>query len=117
MASEIAFDDVGIGPVLGLRRDGVRTRPNERQFAFQHVENLRQFIDRRLADEAADRRDARVALGHGVACRRVAHMRIHRAELVDLDRLVVEAVPLLLEDDRAGRGGFDRDGGAQHDRP
>lgn len=44
-------------------------------------------------------------------------MGIHRAELVDLDRLVVEAVPLLLEDDRAGRGGFDSDCRAKHDRP
>ena len=53
-----------------------------------------------LAQETSDRCDARIALGDGVAGRRVAHIGVHRAELVDVDRLVVEAVALLLEDDR-----------------
>ncbi len=46
----------------------------------------------------------------------VALLDIHRAELVDLDQLVVEAVALLLEQHRAAAVELDGDRGDQHDR-
>ena len=47
---------------------------------------------------------------------RVGHVGIHRAELVDVDDLVVEAVPLLPEDHRALAVELDGDRGRQHHR-
>ncbi len=84
--------------------DRVRARADQRQLADQHVEELRQLVDRGLADEAADAGDARIALGDGDLRRRVASDDgVHRAELEDVDDLVVEAVALLPEEDRALR--------------
>ena len=110
MAREVAVDGFVIEPVCRLGVDGVRARADERQIALEHhVEELRQFVEAGLADEAADARDARIALGDKLRGRGVALVDIHRAELVDLDQLVVEAVALLLEEDRPAAVEFDRD--------
>ena len=83
---------------------------------LQHVEELRQLVDRGLADEPADAGDARIVLGHELGRIGVEHVGAHRAELVDLDQLVVEAVPLLLEEHRPLAVELDGDGGGDHDR-
>src|SRR5690606_14079147 len=100
VTGQIAVHDLGVEQVVRLRGDRVRPRPNQRQRAHQRVEELRQFVDRGLADEAADSGHARVVPGHRLLGGRVALVDIHRAELVDLDHLVVEAMPLLLEEHR-----------------
>jgi lipopolysaccharide/colanic/teichoic acid biosynthesis glycosyltransferase len=46
-------------PVRRFRLNGVGTGADERQVAFEHdIEELRQFVDRGLADEPADARPA-----------------------------------------------------------
>jgi hypothetical protein len=58
----------------------------------------------------------RIALAHQQGGGGVALVDIHRAELVDLDQLVVEAVALLLEEHRAAAVELDGDRRQQHDR-
>src|SRR5690606_5111913 len=99
VAGEVSVHDLRIEKVVRLRRDRMRARSHQRQAAHERVEELRQLIDRRLADEAADAGHARIVPGHGFLRRRVGLVRIHGAELVDLDLLIVEAVALLLEED------------------
>ena len=117
VAREIAVHGLVIEPVLGLGVDRVRARSHQRQIALhRHVDELRQFVDRGLAQEGADPGDARVALGHQHGSGGVALVDIHGAELVDLDQLVVEAVALLLEEHRAAAVELDGDRRQQHDR-
>ena len=73
------------------------------------VEELRQFVERGLADETADRGHARVAAGDERRCGRIEPVDIHRTEFVDLDQFVVEAVALLAEQDRPLRCRLDGD--------
>ena len=101
VAGEIAVDDVVIEPVGGLGLERVRARADQREVALEDdVEELRQLVEAGLADEAADAGDARIALGDQLGGVDVGLVDIHRAELVDLDQLVVEAVALLLEEHR-----------------
>ena len=101
VAGEIAVDDLVIEPVARLCLDRVRTRADQRQVALDRdVDELRQLVEAGLADEAADAGDARVAPGDELRGRGVGLVGIHRAELVDLDLLVVEAEALLLEEHR-----------------
>src|SRR5215204_792554 len=76
---------------------------DDRHVAAQHVPELRQLVEVEPAQEAADPGSARVVVsgpdGAGVVFR--AH--VHRAELVDVERLAVETHPLLLVEHRAGR--------------
>jgi len=65
MAGEIAIDRLVVEAVLRLGVHRVRARADQRQIALEHhVDELRQLIDRRLADEGADPSDARVAALH-----------------------------------------------------
>src|SRR5262249_5489270 len=53
VAGEVAVDRVVETAVLDLLIDGMRARPDQRQVALEHdVEELRQLVDRGLADEA-----------------------------------------------------------------
>src|SRR5690606_21218301 len=83
VAGEIAVDHLEIESVVGLGGRGVRARTDERELAAQGIEELRQLIDRRLADDAADARHTRIVLHHGLPGRRIALVGIHRAELED----------------------------------
>src|SRR5690606_4059132 len=100
-----------------VRFGGYRMRPraDKGEAAEKRVEELWQFVDRRLADDAADACYPRIALRHRLARGGIAVFNIHRAELVDLDHLVVEAVPLLLEDHRPLAVELYGDGRRQHD--
>ena len=62
---------------------------------------MRQFVEARLANEAADAGDARIVLRHDLCRSRIGHLMIHRAKLEHVDALVVESEPLLLEQYRA----------------
>ena len=95
----------------------VRTRADQRQVALEHhVEQLRQFVEARLADDAADAGDARVVLGDELRGRGIGYVGIHRAEFVDLDQLVVEAVAPLLEQHRPAAVELDRQRDQRHQR-
>ena len=117
MAGEIAVDDLGELEVLGAGGNRVGAGADKRQVALEHVEELRQLVDGSLADEASDLGDARIALGDEHLGFRVAHLGIHRAELEDVDDLVVEAVPLLPKDHRSLGIELDGDCRAEHHRP
>ncbi len=98
MAREIAVHDLVILPIGGLGVDRMRARPDQREISLQHdVEQLRQFIQRRLADEAADASHARIAARHQFGGSRIGLVGVHRAELVDFDQFIVEAVAALAE--------------------
>src|SRR6185437_14879183 len=98
MASEIAVDRFGIKPRLGLGVDRVRARADQRKIALEHnIQELRQFIETGFADDASDASDAWIILGDEFVGGCVRSVRIHRAEFVDLDQIVIEAVALLLE--------------------
>ena len=95
----------------------MRARADQRQVALEHhVEELRQFVDAGLADEAADAGDARIVLGDALLHRMVGHVGAERAEFVDLNQFVVEAVTALLEEHRAAAVQLDGDGDQQHQR-
>ncbi|ODN71891.1 hypothetical protein A6302_00823 [Methylobrevis pamukkalensis] len=96
--------------------DGVGARADQGEFAAQHVDELRQFVDRGAADEAADLRHPRIALRDDLGRGRVRHLVEHRAELHHLDDLVVEAVALLPEDHRTAALGAHGHGRRQHQR-
>lgn len=105
VAGHVGGDLVGVVVVMG---DGVRAGADQRHVAEQHIEELRQFVQRSAANELADLGDARVftrgLLDHLVV------VYAHGAELPDLDDLVVHAVAVLLEDDGPRRGELDGDG-------
>ena len=116
VAGEIAIDHLFPELVFGVGIDGVRARSDQRQVALQHVEELRQLVDRSLADEAADRRHSRVTARHHLLRLDVRLVGIHGAELHHRDHLVVEAVARLAEQDRPLGGRLDGDGRADHQR-
>src|SRR3954451_18837644 len=100
---EIAVDGFVEQAALQLALHRMWTRPDQREIAGEHhVEELRQLVEAGLADEAADAGDARVVLGHDLRGRRISLIMVHRAELVDIDALVVEAEALLAEQHGAG---------------
>ena len=93
----------------------VRTRSDERHVAAQHVQKLRQFVDVQFADDAADARDAIVVRGRLFDVAVVLH-RLHRAELADAERLLVEAIATLEEQRRTARFELDGDCGREQQR-
>ena len=69
MAREIAVDGFFVEPLFGLGVERMRARADERQVAGEHdVEQLRQFVEAGLADEAADAGHARVAVPSRAFC-------------------------------------------------
>ncbi len=88
---------------LGVALDLVgerRARADEAHLAAQHVPQLGQLVDRGLAQQVADARDARVALVDRVARALGVGVDDHRAQLQHLERLAVAADALLAEEDR-----------------
>ncbi|MNL44766.1 hypothetical protein D3C87_1673620 [compost metagenome] len=116
MARKIALDRLIIELVGGLGLQSVGAGADDRQLPLEHVEQLRQLVDRGLADEPADAGHARVPLGDQLGGPRVQHVGPHRAELVDADQLIVEAVARLHEKHRPPALDLDGDGRHQHHR-
>src|SRR5450631_2435989 len=96
VAREIAVDGRVEQSALQFALHGVRAGTDQRQIAFEDdVEELRQFVEAGLADEASDAGDAAVVLGHDLGGERVGLVVVQRTEFVDVDALVVETEPLL----------------------
>src|SRR6185436_10030427 len=112
VADHVAADQLAVELVV---RDRVRARADHAHAPLQHVDELRQLVERGAAQEGAEAGDAAV-----VARRLAHHVAIlghgHRAELVDHDLAAVDAVAALLEQDRAGRGALDADGDREQQR-
>ena len=86
---------------------GMGAGPDQGHVATEHVEELRQLVDARAPQEAAEAGDARVAAGRlSIAG---AGFVPHGAELVDLDDIAEAAVTLLPE--QHGPGRIEPDGG------
>ena len=91
----------------------------------QDVDQVRQLVDRRAPQQRADPRDPRVALVDGHPGAHVLGAGDHRAQLVDLERVPVEAdaalavdrVPAALEPDRERRERDDRRASATSSAP
>jgi len=91
---EITVDGFVEQLALQLALYGVGARADQRQVALEHdVEELRQFVETGLADEAADAGDAAVVLGYDLGSQRIGLIVVERAELEDVDALIVEAEP------------------------
>ncbi|MNE26261.1 hypothetical protein D3C80_1196190 [compost metagenome] len=105
---------VGLDQVLVVLvvRKSMRTRADDGHAALQHVEELRQLIETGPTQKGTDAGDTRIlalSLGH-FAMGLLVHY--HRAELVDLELLPVDAGTVLLEQHRAWRGDLDGNGDA-----
>ena len=86
VADHVAADQLAVQLVV---RDRVRARADDAHAPLQHVDELRQLVERGAAQERAEARDALVVarrLAHHVAV--LGHR--HRAELVDHDLAAVE---------------------------
>ncbi len=108
--------------MLDLRlHDGAR--PDQGHFATEDIEELRQFVQRGLAQQASERRDARVVpkfevLAILLRAHRVVHeklleprvgVRVHGAELPDFERLAVESETLRPVENRPLPGQHDQE--------
>ena len=82
----------------------VRTRAHDAHVAQQHVDELRQLVDVRLAHDVAPLRLPRVVL----RCLQRVRLRVHlhAAELQAVELLSVQAVALLTEEDRTRHSDF-----------
>ena len=81
----------------------LRPRPDDRHVAAQHVPELRQLVEIEAPQPAPDRRAARVVRRAPRRAGFVLGALVHRAELVDLERLAVEPHALLRVEHRTGR--------------
>ena len=115
---EVALAVPVLEPVVVALRQ--RPRADERHLAAQHVEQLRQLVEREAAQEAADRRHARVvadleqrAVGLVVLLELVlaaaSASRVHRAELEAGERRAADARAHRAVEHRAARGELDRE--------
>src|SRR3990172_6851419 len=106
----------------------VGPRADEAHVALEHVEELRQFVHRRLAEQPADAGDVGVApagaeqpllqVAPGNALGDVALDAVdHGAELVEAELPAAEADALLTEQRRAGRIELDEGVGEGPDGP
>ena len=117
MTGEIAVDRLVVEPVRRLGMNRMGSGADQRQITVEHhVEKLRQLVEAGLADETPDAGDPRIVPGHELRRGRVGLVGVHRAELEHLDQLVVEAVALLLEEDRSAAVEPDRERDQRHHR-
>ncbi len=73
---------------------------DNRHFTAQHVQQLRQFVDARAADDPADPGNPVVVLAGRTRARRIELFHAHRAEFEDREEAVAPAGPLLDEHHR-----------------
>ena len=86
-----------VGVLRDLRRDR-RARADDRHLAAQDVDEVRQLVDRRAAQQRADARDARVAGVDGEAGAELLGAVDHRAQLQDVELAPVAADAALAVD-------------------
>src|SRR5690606_30409548 len=99
----VALDELAVGLVVGYR---MRPWADHAHAPLQHVEELRQFVERGAAQEPPERRDAVVVAG-GLADVVAVLGDLHRAELPDDDLAAVQAVATLAKEHRPGHGDLD----------
>ena len=105
LVAQHVFQD--LRPVLLVVRDGVRARPDDRHVAPQHVNELRQLVERR-PPKSAPRRVTRGSVAARLAHARAVLGHAHRAKLPDEDLLAAAPVAALLEEDRARASSIER---------
>ncbi|PAV93059.1 hypothetical protein WR25_03668 [Diploscapter pachys] len=108
-----------IGQLLFQLRDELRAlgaRADEAHLALQHRPGLRQFVDPHLADDAADAGDAGIVLLRPDRVTRHLGILTHRAQLQNVEALVVQADAALAVEGGALRFEADRHRGQQDDR-
>ena len=95
--------------------DPLRARADQRHFAVQNVEKLRQFVDAGSAHELAERRNAAVARAGEL---RAVLFRVHNhaAKLIERKALEVAGVAFLPKEHRPAVLQLDDDRGQQHQR-
>src|SRR5690606_4366793 len=93
----VSLDALAVVEVVQHR---VGARPHQGHVAAQHIEQLRQFVQRAAPQQPPDRRDSGIVTG-GLA-QRVARVMVHGAELPELDDPASSAVALPAAQARAG---------------
>src|SRR3546814_4434730 len=95
VAGGIGVDGLFVQPPGGLGRGSVRTRADQRHVALENVDELRQLVEARPAQEAPHpRHPAVVAPGQHLGIG-VGQVVMHGPELPAIEQIVVEAVALL----------------------
>ena len=98
----------------------MRPRPDDRHIATQHIEKLRQFIQRCSPQKSAHVGDPRIVPRGLPKPALVRCMMVHRAEFQHPEAGIGEADAALAEQDRAGAFQADRHAiggqGRQHDQ-
>jgi hypothetical protein len=89
-----------------LRVQCMRTGTNERHVALEDIEELREFIDAQSSDDPANPRYARIVDAGLLRSAIIRKCGMHRPELPDLERLLIEPGTGLAEEDRTA--GLDR---------
>ncbi len=79
----------------------MRAWPDQRHLAAQHVEQLRQFIERKAAEERADAGNPRVVAGRLAQMPLVRCVMGHRAEFQGFEGQVAVSCSTLAKQDRA----------------
>jgi len=92
------------------------TRPHQAHVAFDDIEELRKFIEVRAAKEAAEAREARIAIGRCPHRTAQFGIDVHGAELVNLERLAKPSHALLGINHRPLRFQLHRQRDEGHDR-
>ena len=109
MALKVVWHEVFVRQFRRQHSRNMRSRPDQRHVALDHVEQLRNFVEAGLAQNPPDRRHARIALNRLPYAALVAGIVAHGAELVDLEAAVSIPVPVLKEQHRARRRRLYRD--------
>jgi hypothetical protein len=100
---------------LDLCRQG-RARPDDAHIASQHVEEVRQLVEREAAQEPPDAGDAWVLGRHRGADADRVGAPPHGAQLEHLEDHAVPSDPTLAVEHRPAGGELDGDGGREEDR-
>src|SRR6185437_12774540 len=94
----------------------MRPRPHQRHVALQDVEDLGQLVEAPAPQERADLGNARILAPRLLQRLILGGGDAHGAELVDRERQIVEAKPVLAEEHRPAAGQLDCDGNAGEQR-
>src|SRR5690606_32715595 len=87
-----------IGNAAGQHAERMRPWTDQRHVALEHVDELGQFVDRGPAEEAADGSNAGIIANRLHHARDVAAIDIHGAEFKYADRLAVQSLTRLAEE-------------------